>query len=69
MDGIGVLAPQCHSHTTDPAGQYAFAEQPAPMHGLDADAFIETEFPQPLRIAQREVDPIDSVHIGRLADR
>jgi hypothetical protein len=69
MDGKSVLAPHRDGHAAHLTGKRAAPEQAAPVQGLDGGAFVDAEFPQPLRLAQREAIPFYAIDIGRATGR
>lgn len=69
MNGLRMIASHRDRHTSDTTGQCATAEQAAAMQRFDARAFIDPEFPQSLRLAERKSVPFHLVYEGRLAQR
>jgi len=59
-----MLAAHGHSHPPDPARECSASQQAAPVQGFDSGAFVDPEFPQPLRLTQRKAAPIHTVDIG-----
>lgn len=69
MDGMCVIAAHGNGHPAYSARQRAATHQAATMQGLDARAFFDTKFTQPLGFSRREDVPLDTINEGRAAQR
>lgn len=69
MNGLRMIASHGDRHAPDTTRKCTTAKQATTMQRFDARAFIDPEFPQSLRLAERKSVPFHLVYEGRLAQR